>query len=772
MNRLSTIRELAKSRKRFLNTFTQGTGGAFDDGDRGAYQYIPTFTGNPSEYANPLQRYQEYAHLYITAWEAQKIVNIPVDDALRKHWEVQDIDETIAQAIEKRLDRMRFKDALSRALKLERLLGGSVLFWGLESMSDTPDEAYNPATEKARPRFVNAIPVSRIGRIFWESDPLKETYMRPESFSVDGKNVHVSRCAVFDGDPLFAPSDNIVLGWRRDVSGFGDSKLAPIWDDIIKARGSRHAAYQMIQTNNALIMAVQELAGLTATTPGQTNIATLKQIANQISLYRAAIIDKEKVDMHNMAAQFGSVPELLILFLQVISAASDIPATRFLGQAPGGLNATGESDLENYYNMIDSYQGRKIEPAIIQAYDFVGYSMYPDWHNIRKEMSIKFPPLWNIDELQEAQRAQINLDNAIKAWEAGAITDEKFIQELNAKNVFSVDLEEEGVDLIRPSDKSNPLSGLFGNESTDDSLPIENRRFKEEEHPRADDGKFGSKTGKTTKKTDAEKKAASDQKFKEAIAHHSSSDKAAHIKAREAGIKVPPAWTDLKVNPKGSKVLAKGKDTKGRAQVVYSGAHTEKQSAKKFARLKKFANDHPKIMAKVQKDFNSSDEAKCLYLINKTGFRIGGSGDTGAEKQAFGASTLLGRHIKIDGNKISFSFTGKKGVLQSHTIEDSQLAKVFKNKKPDEPLFDTTDAKVRGYIKAINKNYKPKDFRTHIATKEALYAISKMTPPKNEKEKKRAIMEVATIVSKKLGNTPKMAKDSYIDPAVFKKWEA
>jgi phage-related protein (TIGR01555 family) len=359
---------------------------------------------------------------------------------------------------------MKFKDSLSRALKLERLLGGSILFWGIEAAKDAPEESYNPASEKARPRFVNAIPVSRISRISWDDNPLKETYMRPESFYIDGKSVHVSRCAIFDGDPLFSPSDNIVVGWRRDVSGFGDSKLAPIWDDIIKARGSRHAAYQMIQTNNALIMAVQELASLTSTNPGQANMATLKTIANQLSLYRAAIIDKEKVDMHNMAAQFGSVPELLILFLQVISAASDIPATRFLGQAPGGLNATGESDLENYYNMIDSYQGRKIEPAIIQAYDFVGYSMFPDWQNIRKEMSVKFPPLWNIDELQAAQKAQINLDNAIKAWEAGALTDAEVIQELNAKDVFSIDLAEEGKDLIRPSDKTNPLAGLFGNE--------------------------------------------------------------------------------------------------------------------------------------------------------------------------------------------------------------------------------------------------------------------------------------------------------------------
>jgi hypothetical protein len=120
--------------------------------------------------------------------------------------------------------------------------------------------------------------------------------------------------------------------------------------------------------------------------------------------------------------------------------------------------------------------------------------------------------LWNIDELQAAQKAQINLDNAIKAWEAGAMTDAEVIQELNAKDVFNIDLTEEGKDLIRPSDKVNPLAGLFGNEATDDSLSIENAKWEEEEHPRGDDGKFGSGAGAgnttkvQTKKSDLEKK--------------------------------------------------------------------------------------------------------------------------------------------------------------------------------------------------------------------------------------------------------------------------
>lgn len=437
-------------RQRFSNVSFSGNSGSLGDGDRGSFQSIGDNTGNPYQYSNYIERWRQYCKMYEMCWEARKIVNIPIDDALRKDVEFENIPEKLLKVIVKELNSLKFMETIKRSMKLERLLGGCITFFGLDSDEDDVSRKFDPRIESRKLRFLNVIPLSRISRVNWETDPLSYGYMRPNEFIINGHTLHKSRGIIWDGEPLFDPYDFALTQFRANLAGFGPSKLAPIWDDIIKAVGTRQAAYQLIQTNNAIIMAVSELQDLMATNPGKKNIATLKEIANNLSVYRAAIVNKDKVDITQQAASFGSVPELLMSFLQVLSAASDIPATRFLGQAPGGLNATGESDLENYYNVIDALQRQRIEPAYRQVVDIIGYQKWPDlWGKIRYEYEIKFPPMWNINELEEAQKNQIEIANVMQMWEAGIMPDEKVIEELNLKKVFSTDLDATDMDLTK-----------------------------------------------------------------------------------------------------------------------------------------------------------------------------------------------------------------------------------------------------------------------------------------------------------------------------------
>jgi phage-related protein (TIGR01555 family) len=439
-----------RTRQRIQNATFSGASGAQGAGDRGAWQSVPMYSGNPYDSNDFVYRWRQYVHLYETSWEARKIVRIPVEDALRKEWIAEGLEEEIAKAIALKLKQMNFLHVLSRSLMLERLLGGCLTFLGLDSNEDNTDKRYNPREGSAL-RFFNAIPISRISRMTWDTNPLSEYYMRPTKYLINGEGVHVSRCLVWDGEPLFDPYDFALTNFRSNLAGFGPSKLAPIWDDIVKAVGTRQAAYQLIQTNNAIIAAVSGLQDLAGTTPGNASLKKLKEIANSLSVFRATLVDADRVNVTQSAASFGSVPELIITFIQVLSAASDIPATRFIGQAPGGLNATGESDLENYYNMLDSYQLLRIEPALRRTYDMIGYNMFSkEWPAAREKLTFKFPPLWNLSEKEEAERAALVIDNAIKVRDnTNAMTDEKFIDELNLKNVFSIQLDQTDISNIK-----------------------------------------------------------------------------------------------------------------------------------------------------------------------------------------------------------------------------------------------------------------------------------------------------------------------------------
>jgi len=247
------------------------------------------------------------------------------------------------------------------------------------------------------------------------------------------------------------------------------------------------------------------------------------------------------------------------------------------------------------------------------------------------------------------------------------------------------------------------------------------------------------------------------------------SDDDAKVLAKERGYTVPPAWTNVRVaSDPNADLQVIGEDTKGRKQYIYSAEATNRAAAEKFNRVKQFSKALPGIKQRIQSDFDSSDEAKVLHLISKTGFRIGSDADTGANTKAYGATTLDSTHVRVRGNVVEFDFTGKKGVQQVHTLEDPQLANHFRNKSGR--LFNTNEDKVREYLQNIAPGFKVKDFRTHLATGEAIRQIKKMPKPTTKREVQRAINSVAEHVSKILGNTPTMAKNSYINPTVWAQW--
>lgn len=256
--------------------------------------------------------------------------------------------------------------------------------------------------------------------------------------------------------------------------------------------------------------------------------------------------------------------------------------------------------------------------------------------------------------------------------------------------------------------------------------------------------------------------------------HHFTKDQVSPERLKKLGI--PPAWTEVKINPdENGSLQAIGIDAKGRRQYIYSAEHSSRMAAEKFARLKEFHKELPSLREKMDSDLNdpsspNHEAALVLSLIDRTGFRIGSSRETGAEKQAYGASTLLSDHVKADGDTLIFNFVGKKGVTINKVLQDKDLARILKPRiKAGGKLFKSDDGEVRDYLHSIDGAFKPKDFRTSNATTVALKAISKIKEPKSQKEFDSHKREVAKIVAEHLGNTPLVALSSYIAPEVWSK---
>lgn len=329
----------------------------------------------------------------------------------------------------------------------------------------------------------------------------------------------------------------------------------------------------------------------------------------------------------------------------------------------------------------------------------------------------------------------------------------------------------------------SPLAEMFQREF-DRRLNYGRRKFREDDVNRDDDGKFAEKPGgkkakseprakPAAKATAEEKQAAADRKFEEMLATKSKADAAAFRKARADGIMIPPAWTDVVYHGKSedARVWAEGRDAQGRKQQLENKAFRKRVSNENNARISRELKPRMDALRKrLRADaMAGNEEAKVLYLIAMTGFRIGGKGDGKAKEKAYGATTLLGDHVSVKGDTVTFDFPGKKGVRQQHTITDPVIAQMMKGAKKGEPVFSTRDAKVRAAWQQQYGGKNVHDIRHVVATEVAEREIAKRVPPypKTEREQARLMNEISAVSAAKLGNNLSQARDTYIDPAIW-----
>lgn len=298
--------------------------------------------------------------------------------------------------------------------------------------------------------------------------------------------------------------------------------------------------------------------------------------------------------------------------------------------------------------------------------------------------------------------------------------------------------------------------------------------FEESKHPRASNGEF-SETAGSGRAAMTEVSNVTEKGQKRTMANGSP------LPAHVAKLVIPPAWTDVKVSsdPK-SHLLAVGRDSKGRQTVIYSKDFSAKQAATKFARVQELDQKYDAIRdenSAARKSANAkvAEAADVTALIMATGIRPGSETDTGAKVQAYGATTLKGSHVVVTPDGVSLRFTGKKGVALNLPVADTEIANMLidrKNKAGDDgQLFAVNEKTLLDHVHTLDGgSFKTKDFRTLLGTKTAMDAMSKLPAPKTEAEYKKATLAVAKEVSEKLGNTPTVALQSYINPAVFARW--
>lgn len=251
---------------------------------------------------------------------------------------------------------------------------------------------------------------------------------------------------------------------------------------------------------------------------------------------------------------------------------------------------------------------------------------------------------------------------------------------------------------------------------------------------------------------------------------------------------IPPAWTDVEISEdRNADLLVTGRDDKDRKQYIYHPNYTEKQNAKKFDRIIDFADQLENMrrvtgqhLRKKRLDRNKA-LATMLRLMEAAFFRPGNE-TYAKENETYGLTTLRHKHLEIEGNEIIFSYLGKSGQEQEKHIVDKKLAKIIQEMDdlPGYEIFKYLDrdgnvTKIKSedlndYIREImGEEFSAKDFRTWAGTLIAAIALDELgaVDKKDQKLLDKNIKEAVNRVSERLGNTPAVARSSYIDPRIL-----
>jgi len=229
---------------------------------------------------------------------------------------------------------------------------------------------------------------------------------------------------------------------------------------------------------------------------------------------------------------------------------------------------------------------------------------------------------------------------------------------------------------------------------------------------------------------------------------------------------------------------ATGRDAKGRKQYRYHPEWRVQQEEDKYGRLIDFGAALPVIRKQVAQDYRlrGLPRAKVLaavvHLLESSLIRVGND-EYAKTNGSFGLTTLRDRHVRFDSGDMRFSFAGKSGKDHAITVHDAKTARIVRSCRdiPGQRLFqyldedgkrgavDSTD--VNEYLRAATgAEYTAKDFRTWIGTLLAAVALESLAVPESDTEGRRNATLAITAVSKRLGNTPTVARNSYVHPDI------
>jgi uncharacterized protein len=345
--------------------------------------------------------YQQIEASYRSSWLMRNAVDIPAYDMTRA-WRDWQADGPQIEAIEAEEKRLGLREKVRKALVLGRLGGGAIIL-GLDG---DPMQPLPTTIATGALKYLHVVSRYRlsIGQVI--TDPASPWFGEPEYFQLNTgggatTRVHPSRVVPFKG--LQVPDMGVAA---LDEWYWGDPIAQSIQDAVKDAESATGGFASLIDKARQGIVKMPGLMQNAATAEYEARFMERLRLANLgASTHQLMILDADE-EFTQLQVTWAGMPDVIKTYLSVVAGATQIPATRLLGKAPDGMNATGEGDERNYHTMISGKQENELRP-LLERIDTV---MLAGIGIADPDVNFAFAPLSVLGEKEKADIAKIKAE--------------------------------------------------------------------------------------------------------------------------------------------------------------------------------------------------------------------------------------------------------------------------------------------------------------------------------------------------------------------------
>ena len=375
--------------------------------------------------------------LYRESWLAKRIIDMPSEDMTRSWYTLEcgleGEDMEILQQLEARHEIRR---EITNAIRWARLYGGSCALMVIRGQEEELDQPLNPDRIVpgdfrgllVRDRWDGVQPSLEIETDLDDPDFGYPRYYDFQTEELGSLRVHHSRILRFTGRDLPRSQEIAEQYW-------GASELEHIWEELRKRTSTSENIAQLVFQANVTTLKMSDFGEVLALGTDRQRQQVLSAMEEQNRLRNSFGLQLLSAGdtYENHPYSFSGLSEVYEAFMMDMAGAAGIPATRLFGRSPQGMNATGESDLKNYYELIGQMQERHLRPALERLLPVMAMSC---WGCAPERMTIRFPSLMTTSPREEAEIRAMNTETLAKAVAAGLMTAEEAKERIGMFNMI------------------------------------------------------------------------------------------------------------------------------------------------------------------------------------------------------------------------------------------------------------------------------------------------------------------------------------------------